>query len=90
MHFPGFKAEASLYKSNELYRANGISFGAEGAVEPARKGFPSARCATTSAQAAPLFATGGVLVHVAAARTAAILIDRNCWSAMVPQREGRL
>jgi len=44
MHFPGLKAEASLYKSNELYRANGISFGAEGAVEPARKGFPCSMC----------------------------------------------
>ena len=44
MNLPGFKAEASLYKTKELYRANRIGFGAEGAVKPASKGFPCSMC----------------------------------------------
>jgi hypothetical protein len=67
MHMPGFTAEASLYKPTECYQQSTSSIiEAGGAVKP------------TSAQAAPAFATGGVLVRVAEAPTAAFLIDRNC------------
>ncbi len=38
MNMPGFSAEASLYKTKELYRANGVGSGAEGAVNAAGRG----------------------------------------------------
>jgi hypothetical protein len=44
MKLPEFTAEASLYKTKELYRPNGILFGGEGAVKPARGGFPCSMC----------------------------------------------
>jgi hypothetical protein len=45
--------------------------------EPSSQPGSRVRSAPTSAQAAPAFATGGVLVRVAVARTAAFLIDPN-------------
>jgi hypothetical protein len=44
MNLPGFKAEASLYKTNKVYWANRIAFGAEAAFGPASRGFPCATC----------------------------------------------
>ena len=44
MKIPGFTAEASLYKAKEPYQANGMGFGAEGAVKPAGRGFPCSMC----------------------------------------------
>ena len=39
MNTPGFTAEAALYKTNQIYLANG-TFVSEAAVKPASKGFP--------------------------------------------------
>jgi hypothetical protein len=54
MNFPGFYAEASLYETKELYRANGLAFKAKGAVEPATRGFPCSMC--------PEICAGGTII----------------------------